>query len=140
MAMTLSRLITRSAMATILIARNKVSTGSTSVALPFSSEPSSLTAIHNSSTPPTSFRYAICISVVTNPANMIRKVIATTVPRTTPQMRWWGGSLRHASAITTALSPDSSTSIQMICKTASQKPGSSTTMKLLAPLSPWECS
>ncbi len=60
-------------MATILIARHRVSTGSTSLLLPFSSGPSSLTAIHNSSTPPTSFRYAICISVVTNPANMIRK-------------------------------------------------------------------
>ena len=61
-------------MATILIARNRVSTGSISVVLPFSSEPSSLTAIHNSSTPPTSFRYAICINVeITKPAKTTRK-------------------------------------------------------------------
>ena len=101
-------------MATILIARNKFSTGSMCSFLPFSSGPSSFTAIHNSSTPPTSLRYGIFMSAVIAPANTTRNVMATMVPSTTPHRRCLGGSLRQASAITTALSPDNNTSIQMI--------------------------
>src|SRR5262245_27865404 len=59
--------------------------------------------------------------------------MATTVPRTTPQMRCFGGSLRQASAMTTALSPESRRSIQMICRTAIQKAGWSRIMLPSAP-------
>jgi hypothetical protein len=40
--------------------------------------------------------------------------MATSVPSTMAHMRWRGGSLRQASAMTTALSPDRRISIQMI--------------------------
>jgi len=59
--------------------------------------------------------------------------MATNVPSTMPHIRWLGGSFRQASAMTTALSPESRMSIQMICTTASQKPGSSMVMLLLCP-------
>jgi hypothetical protein len=42
-----------------------------------------------------------------------------------PHSRWRGASPRHASAITSALSPESSTLIQMILPTATQKAGCS---------------
>src|SRR6476619_2086657 len=74
------------------------------------------------------------ISCVTTPVNKTLKVMATNVPSTMPHMRWLGGSLRQASAMTTALSPESRMSIQMICTTASQKPGSS--MVIAAALPP----
>src|SRR5262245_12053969 len=49
-------------------------------------------------------------------------------------MRCCGGSLRQASAMTTALSPESKRSIQMICRTAIQKAGCSRIMLPSAPI------
>ncbi len=44
----------------------------------------------------------------------MRSSTAAAVPSTMPQKRWRGASERHAIATTSALSPDSSTLIQMI--------------------------
>ena len=45
---------------------------------------------------------------------MTRSNTATPAPRIMPQSRCLGGSVRHASAMTTALSPDSMMLTQMI--------------------------
>jgi hypothetical protein len=47
-------------------------------------------------------------------AKMIRKRIAAPAPKKMPRLRWRGGSDRLASAITTALSPESRMLIQAI--------------------------
>ena len=54
---------------------------------------------------------------------MMRSTTAAPAPSRMPHLRCDLGSERHASAITTALSPDSSRSIQMICTRESQKVG-----------------
>ena len=57
------------------------------------------------------------------PVKMMRRITATPAPRIMPHSRWRGSSPRQASAITSALSPDSSTLIQMILPTATQNAG-----------------
>lgn len=52
-----------------------------------------------------------------------RSPMAPAVPQMMPWVRCAGGSLRQASAITTALSPPSRMSIMMIWPTAIQKSG-----------------
>ena len=49
-----------------------------------------------------------------------RSPMAPAVPQRMPLVRWFGGSLRQASAMTTALSPPSRMSIMMIWPTAIQ--------------------
>ena len=50
----------------------------------------------------------------------MRSSTAAPAPSRMPQKRCFGGSERQASAMTTALSPDSRMLIQMICPTATQ--------------------
>ena len=59
----------------------------------------------------------ICVTMT---VKMMRSRTAAPAPSMMPQKRWRGGSVRQASAITTALSPDSRMLIQMICPTATQ--------------------
>ena len=56
----------------------------------------------------------------------MRSSTATPAPRIMPQNRSFGGSIRQASAITTALSPDRMMLIPMICPAATQKAGDRT--------------
>ena len=51
---------------------------------------------------------------------MMRRPIAAEAPSQMPTLRCFSGSERQASAMTTALSPDSSRSIQMICSSETQ--------------------
>ncbi len=55
--------------------------------------------------------------------NKMRSSTAAPAPSRMPQKRCFGGSDRQASAMTTALSPDSRMLIQMIWPTATQKAG-----------------
>src|SRR5215471_3752925 len=57
------------------------------------------------------------------PVNRMSNTAAQPAPSTMPQNRSRGGSARTASAITTALSPDSRILIPMICRAANQKVG-----------------
>ncbi len=57
------------------------------------------------------------------PVNRISRTAAAPAPSTMPQNRSLGGSSRTASAMTTALSPDSRILIPMICSAASQNVG-----------------
>ncbi|MEY9206363.1 hypothetical protein ABIF05_005473 [Bradyrhizobium elkanii] len=57
------------------------------------------------------------------PVKMTRSSTAAAAPRIMPHRRWRGASPRQASAITSALSPESRTLIQMILPTATQKVG-----------------
>src|SRR6516165_7651586 len=50
-------------------------------------------------------------------------IAAAPAPRTIPQNRSLGGRARTASAMTTALSPESRILIPMICRAANQKVG-----------------
>ena len=118
MAMTLSRLIAASATAIVPTARHSLSEAATacsSAVSPFAS----FTAIHKSSRPPTTLRNSICSNCEMMSAKTIRRAIAVPAPSMMPILRCLGGSERQASAMTTALSPDSSRSIQTICRIAS---------------------
>jgi len=121
-AITLSRLMTMSAIATICTAAHRWAADCTPSSSP-SSGTSSLAAITISASPPTNLRYGSSIKVTTIKVKMMRRITATPAPRIMPQSRWRGSSPRHASAITSALSPDSSTLIQMILPTATQNAG-----------------
>ena len=57
------------------------------------------------------------------PVKMMRRMTAAAAPKIMPHSRCLGASPRHASAITSALSPDSRTLIQMILPTATQNAG-----------------
>ncbi|MCY1384472.1 hypothetical protein D9M69_727310 [compost metagenome] len=62
-------------------------------------------------------------SVMANMISTTRRTMAPTVPQMIPLVRWAGGSLRQASAITTALSPPSRMSMMMIWPSATQNAG-----------------
>ena len=121
-AMTLSRLITMSAIATIRTAAHRCAAASTSPS-PSCSGTSSFAAMNSSANPPTSLRNGSAINVTTMPVKMMRRKTATPAPRIMPQNRWRGGSPRHAIAMTSALSPDSRMLIHMILPSATQKAG-----------------
>src|SRR5882757_7670700 len=57
------------------------------------------------------------------PVKMMRRMTAAPAPKIMPHSRWRGARPRQASAITSALSPDNSTLIQMILPTATQNAG-----------------
>ena len=121
MAMTLSRLITMSATVTSQTARHSVSPALT-LSEPCSSLGTiSLMAIHRSRRPPISLRNGISITCAITMVKMTRNSTAAPAPSRMPQKRCRGGSERQASAITTALSPESRMLIQMIWPTATQK-------------------
>ena len=80
----------------------------------------SLTAIQSSSTPPISLRNAIAMICAMMTVKKMRSSTAAPAPSRIPQKRCFGGSERQASAMTTALSPESRMLIQMICPTATQ--------------------
>ena len=81
----------------------------------------SLMAIHSSRMPPTSLRNGISITCAITMVKTMRSSTAAPAPSKIPQKRCFGGSERQASAITTALSPESRMLIQMIWPTATQK-------------------
>ncbi|CFP65220.1 Uncharacterised protein [Bordetella pertussis] len=87
---------------------------------PSSSGTSSLTPIQTSSRPPTTFRNGMFSSVRAKAISTTRRMMAPAVPHRMPCMRCLGARFRHASAITTALSPPSRMSMRMIWKTAAQ--------------------
>ena len=119
-AMTLSRLITKSATMTVFTAAHNLSLAWMLLCASSCSGNSSLMPIQNSSAAPTIFRYGICSRVSAKKIRMTRRMMAPAVPHRMPIVRCLGGSLRQASAMTTALSPPSTMSIMMIWPTASQ--------------------
>ena len=60
-----------------------------------------------SSTAPINLSIATCSSMLTIMVSSTRKPIAAPLPSNMACFIWRGGNLRHDSAITTALSPDS---------------------------------
>src|SRR5690606_10014403 len=85
-----------------------------------SSGMSSLTPIHSSNKPPTTFRNGMASRVSAKAMSTTRRMMAPAVPHRMPCMRCLGARLRQASAMTTALSPPSRMSIRMIWNTAAQ--------------------
>ena len=122
MAITLSTLITRSATMMVLMAASSLSLPCTSP-WPSSSGASSFTPIHTSSSAPTNLRNGSDSRVMAKAISTTRKTMAPAVPQMMPLARCAGGSLRQASAITTALSPPSKMSMMMIWPSASQNSG-----------------
>ncbi len=118
-AMTLSRLMMMSAMATMRTAAHRWAAACTPSSSSFSGT-SSFAAIKINAKPPISFRNGIVINVTTMNVKMMRRKTATPAPSTMPQTRCCGWSPRQASAITSALSPDNRTLIQMILVRATQ--------------------
>src|SRR5262245_4357345 len=103
-AMTLSRLMTRSAMRIVLIAVSRCSLASMSS--PPSSGTSSLMPIQKSSRLPTSFSHGSASILTANMVRPIRSTTAAPAPQKIACFCCLGGSERAASAITTALSPE----------------------------------
>ena len=68
-----------------------------------------------------SLRNGISMTCAITMVKMMRSSTAAPAPSRMPQKRCRGGSERQASAITTALSPESRMLIQMIWPTATQK-------------------
>src|SRR6476469_5674071 len=118
---TLSMLITMSAMMIVFTASQKLSL---SLTLPSSSSgSSSLTPIQSNSRLPRIWMYG---SVISSAANDVRAVISTTMPAVpTMNARFWsrGLSERHASAMTSALSPLNTTLMTAILNSAIQVSG-----------------
>src|SRR5690606_2493755 len=119
MAMTLSRLMTKSATMIVLTA---AAMDVPPLMLPWASSSglSSLTPIHSSNRPPTTFRNGMASRVSAKAMSTTRRMMAPAVPHRMPCMRCLGARLRQASAMTTALSPPSRMSIRMIWNTAAQ--------------------
>src|SRR5882672_1952541 len=118
-AMTLSRLITRSAIRMVLIAPIRCSLDLTSPS-PSSSGTSSFTAIQKSRAPPMSLRKeSFSISTATM-VRMIRNTTAAAAPHSIASFCWRCGRERAARAITTALSPDRMMFTQIIPPRPSQ--------------------
>ncbi len=132
-AMTLSTLITKSATITVLTAPHSLSLPSMLACPSSCSGTSSLTPIQTSSSAPTIFRNGIASNCSAKKIRMMRSTIAPAVPHRMPWVRCLGGSLRQASAITTALSPPSRMSIMMIWPTAIQNSGVESISILLVP-------
>jgi hypothetical protein len=122
MPITLSRLITASAMTMVRIAPPRLVAALISWP-PSSCGISSFTPIHSSSRPPTIFRNGICSSRSAKKISTTRRPTAPNMPQKIAFLRCRSGRRREASAITTALSPPSRTSIAMICPTAIQNSG-----------------
>ena len=118
-AMTLSRLMTRSAIRMVLIADNSWVLASISASS--SSGTSSFTPIQNSSTLPTILSQGSVSSATANSVRMIRITMAAPEPQMIACVCCFGGSERAASAITTALSPDRMMLTPMILSRPSQK-------------------
>src|SRR6267154_479088 len=118
-AMTLSRLITRSAIRMVLIAPSRCELDLTPSPSP-SSGTSSFTAIQNRSAPPTSLRKESFSNSTATMVSTIRSTTAAPAPQMIACFCWCAGSERAASAITTALSPDRMMLTQMIAPSPSQ--------------------
>ncbi len=71
-------------------------------------------AIQNRMRPPASPRSGTPSSELTARVKTMRMATAAAVPSTMPAIRWRGGRVRQASAMTTALSPASTMSTPMI--------------------------
>ena len=123
-AITLSRLMTASATMMVLIAPISVLLPATLACPSSSSAVSSLTPIHSSSSAPTTFSNGSASNCSAKNISTTRNPIAPATPQKMPLRRCSSGSLRQASAITTALSPPSRMSIRMIWPTDSQNVGS----------------
>ena len=67
--------------------------------------------------PPINLRNGSFSSQTTMTVKMTRNTTAIAAPSAMPSLRLFSGRLRQASAMTTALSPDSSRSSQTIWKT-----------------------
>ncbi|CFW20944.1 Uncharacterised protein [Bordetella pertussis] len=119
MAMTLSRLMAKSARMMVRIA---ASTEVPPVMLPCASScgASSLTPIQTSSRQPRALRNGMSSRTSAKAISSTRSSTAPAVPHRMPLMRCRCGRLRQASAITTALSPPSRMSIRTIWNMAPQ--------------------
>ena len=117
--MTLSRLMTRSAIKIVLIAESSWSLAR------MSSSPSSgmrsLTPIQNKRSEPTSLSQGSVRSATAKMVSRIRRITAAPAPQNTAFFCCCGGSERAASAMTTALSPERMTLTPMIFARPSQK-------------------
>src|SRR4051812_27280679 len=118
-AITLSRLITRSATRMVLIAASNWSLALMSSSP--SSGISSFTPIQKSSRLPTSLSHGNVRSATAKRVRITRKTIAAAEPQMTACFCCLAGSERAASAMTTALSPDRMTLTPMIFSRPSQK-------------------
>ena len=121
-ATTLSRLITRSATMIVHTAVSSRSLAWTLCSLP-SSWAMSLTPIHSNSAPPTSLSQGYPRRFMAKNVSTMRSPIAPSTPHRIPSRRCRGDRLRHASAMTTALSPDNRMLTKMISTTATQNCG-----------------
>ena len=90
---------------------------------PSSSSAMRLMPIHSSSAAPTSCRYGSRSRLTAKNVRMIRSTTAPITPQKMPSVRCFGGRLRQASAITTALSPDNRMLMTMISIAATQNCG-----------------
>src|SRR5512139_1960037 len=118
---TLSRLITKSAIITVFTAPPSVALPSISwPSPPPSSGSSSLMPIHSSASAPAILSQGSVRSDAANAVSTTRRPIAPATPQKMPFFCRCGGRLRQASAITTALSPASRMSMTMIWTTATQ--------------------
>ncbi|MCY1369491.1 hypothetical protein D9M69_565370 [compost metagenome] len=70
--------------------------------------------IHTSNSAPTNLSHGRASSVMAKKIRITRRTMAPAVPHRMPWVRCAGGSLRQASAMTTALSPPKRMSIMMI--------------------------
>lgn len=122
MPMTLSRLITRSA---TMITRTACQKPDTSTDPPSASSAGTIsrTAIHSSKSAPTVLIHGRSSSSAANTVSVTRIAMAAAVPISTARRRCSSGSLRAASAITTALSPERTMSMPMICSRPTQNSG-----------------
>ena len=119
MAMTLSRLMMKSATMIVLMAPKSFEEPSTSPGFS-SSGNRSFTPIQSNKIAPAAFKNGRSRSSTAQVMRMTRRTMAPVVPQKTPFIRRSFGKLRQASAITTALSPPSNISIITICATAPQ--------------------
>src|SRR6185437_304652 len=119
---TLSMLITRSATITVHTAASRRSFAFTSTP-PSSAGSIRRMPIHTSAMPPAIFSHGSVRSPTANTVSTTRRTIAPSAPQISPQRFCFGGRLRQASAITTALSPDNRMLMTMISTAASQNCG-----------------
>jgi hypothetical protein len=83
----------------------------------------SLTPIQIRSTPPAILSHGSSSSATANTVSTMRSKTAAALPQNTASFCWSGGSERAASAIMTALSPETSRLIQMIAPSSTQNMG-----------------
>ena len=120
MAMTLSRLMTTSAMMMILTACQSEDacrcafSGCAAASSASSCGRTSFHATHSSRMPASNWRIGILVSHVIRKTNRTRKPTAPPAPKICPQKRCFAGSERVASAMTSALSPARTRSVRMI--------------------------